>query len=167
VILDGRASFLSSQNYNMPNNREWAVLIWLGVLLVFMLRSKEQRALVGQPLRTALNPKLLVPLVFMLAYIALEVWLGARISLWCSELINDTVVWVLVALSLFINSAGATRRPHFFRNRIAATLGITEFLALFTNLFALNLIAEVFPLPVLVLLVGVGVLAERKPSIRA
>src|SRR6266571_1678103 len=134
----------------MPNNREWALLIWLGIFLLWALSRKDLRSSLGQVLRTASGPKLAIPLGGMLGYVALELWLGHRLSLWRTDLTTDIVTWVSVsALALFFKFGEASTTPHFFRRRIVATLGITEFLQFFTNLFVLNLIAELLVLPFL------------------
>src|SRR6266536_2885551 len=120
----------------MLNNREWAILIWLSIFIAWALSRRDVRSSVGDLLRTASSPKLLVPLAGMLGYVALEVWLGSKATLWRSNLVKDTIVWLIVsALALFINSSEAGRQPHFFRRRVAALLGITTFLEFFTNLF--------------------------------
>jgi hypothetical protein len=137
----------------MPNNREWAILIWLGVFLIWAVSRKDIRQSLGQVLRAAATPKILLPLAVMLGYIVLEAWLGSNVSLWRGDLTKDTIVWVIVsALVLFVNFSKASTEPHFFRRRVAATVGVTEFLAFFTNLFVLSLIAELFLQPFLALL---------------
>ena len=66
----------------MRDNREWALLIWLGVLLLWVLSRKDLRASLGQVFRTAANPKILIPLAGMIGYILLELWIGERLSLY-------------------------------------------------------------------------------------
>ena len=138
----------------MPDNREWALLIWLGVLLLWVLSRKDLRASLGQVFRTAANPKILIPLAGMIGYILLELWIGERLSLWHGDLTADTVVWVIVtAVVLFLNFDEASK-PHFFRRRSLETLGVTEFVQFFTNLFVLSLVAEIALQPFLALLGG-------------
>jgi hypothetical protein len=154
-------------NYNIPNNREWAILIWFGVFLAWALWKGKAGPNFVQLLRAALHAKLLMSFGLLLGYVALEDWLGSRLHLWRTELIKDTVIWLLVAIALLFRSAETTRQPYFFRKRVAATLGITEFLAFFTNLFVLSLFVEFFLQPLLFLIAGVGVVAEMQARTRS
>jgi hypothetical protein len=150
----------STQNYNVPNNREWAILIWIGAIFLLVVWKRDVRRNVSEFIRVVLSPKLLVPLVLMLAYIALEAWIGLKASLWTRDLIKDTVVWSTVALALFLRSAEVVKRPHFFRKRAAAAIGLTGLISFVTNLYVLGLVAEVLLQPLSVLLAGLAVVAE-------
>jgi hypothetical protein len=52
------------------NNREWATLIWLSVLLAFALTNADVRAAFGNFFRTLAAPILLKSLLLMAAYVA-------------------------------------------------------------------------------------------------
>lgn len=146
----------------MPNNREWAILIWLAIGLVWVLSKRDVRSGFSSLFRTLLHPKILVPLMSMLGYAALLVWIGSLLGAWRPALVKDTVVWFVVSgLALFMGLTDAAKQPHFFRNRVAATLGITAFLGFFTNLYVLPLAAELVIQLVLVLLIGLSVVGGR------
>jgi hypothetical protein len=137
----------------MLNNRELAILIWLGVGVLLVLTKKSFRSSIGQVLRAGAHPKILIPLIAMLGYALLEIWLGSKLALWNGSLTKDTVVWVVVsATALFFNFEHASEKQHFFRRRTAALLGITVFLEFFTNLFVLPLAGELALQPVVVTL---------------
>jgi hypothetical protein len=153
-------------NYNMPNNREWALLIWLGALLVWALWKASIGSNLVSLIRAALHPKILVPLIVMLGFIALEAWFGSILRLWRPELIKDTAIWLAVAVGLLLKSAAEVRRPHFFRSRLSATLGITEFLAFFTSLIVFGLIAEGFLQGFLFLLATLSAFASAQAQTR-
>ena len=44
-------------------------------------------------LRTLASPPLLLPLLGLLGWIALEIWAGAKLGLWNTGLVPNTVVW--------------------------------------------------------------------------
>ncbi len=135
----------------MPNNREWALLFWLGVFLVFVLSKRDIRFSFGKVFRAASSPGILVPFTGMVGYVVLEAWLGSKVSFWRPSLLKDTIVWFVVsALALFFNLNKATQEPHFFRRRAIEVFGITTFLEFFTNLFVLNLAAELLLQPVFI-----------------
>jgi hypothetical protein len=69
-------------NYLIPDNREAAALIWLAILFFAIASKKDLRASVGGIFRTAMHPKILLPIIVMCGYVALEVWLASKVSLW-------------------------------------------------------------------------------------
>ena len=86
----------------MPNNRQWAVLLWLGVLLGLALARPDLRSSVRGLVRTALDPVLLLPLAMMAAWVAGLGYAAAIVGLWESDLATDTAFWfVFAGLILF------------------------------------------------------------------
>ncbi len=81
----------------MPNNREWTLLIWIAIFLLWVLSRKDLRSIPGDIFRAAAHPKILVPFACMLSYITLELWIGHRFSLWHRDLATDVVTWVVVS----------------------------------------------------------------------
>jgi hypothetical protein len=151
------------------NNREWATLIWaVGIFLVLALVvRKEMRSNVGGILRTLLSPQLLLPLLVMVGYVVGEVWLGYKARLWRSDLIKDTLVWVIIsALALFFGYSQASKQPRFFRRRLVAAVSVPVFIEFFANLFVLNLVAELALQPFLILLAIFIAAAESDERLR-
>jgi len=70
-------------------------------------------------------------------------------------------------LALFFKSEEASKQAHFFRRRVTAALGITVFLEFFTNLFVLNLIAELLLQPFVAILAILAVVSERDERSRS
>jgi hypothetical protein len=138
----------------MPNNREWAILIWLLIALGLMLLNKDLRRNIGNLLTTFFKSRTLVLLVSaMLGYVALEIWVGAKLTLWNPGLATETVIWfVVTGLALFFKAKDASKQRHFYRNRVVAAFGIAVYLEFLTNLFVLSLVAELILQPFLVLL---------------
>ena len=104
----------------------------------------------------------------MFGYVALELWLGFKLSLLRSYLATAIAVWFVVsALVLFVNVDDAAKQPHFFRNRILASIGITELLQFLTNLFVLSLVAELLVYPVLAFWAMLAAFAATDDQYRA
>ncbi len=145
----------------MLNNREWATIIWFGILLLGGLSKRELRSSFGHVLRAVLSPAILFPLGGMLSYVVLEVWLGSKARLWRGDLTKDTVSWlILSALALFFNFEQASKQSHFFRRKVATAFGIAGFLEFLINMFTLNLIAELLLQPFIALLAMVSALGS-------
>ncbi len=146
----------------MPDNREWAILIWLGIAFLWFMSKEGRRADFEKILHTVLKPKILVMLGAMLSYVALEVWLGSKLSIWRSDMVKPTIIWlVLSGLALAFSFNKASEEPHFFRRTVIGALGITAFLEFFMNLSVLNLLGELILLPILVVLVGISVVTDE------
>ena len=101
------------------NNRELASLIWLIVAAAWVLSRRDLRARITSIFKGLANPLLLLPLLGMLGWIALEIWAGGKLALWNTGLISNTVVWTVgTALVLYFNVDKATEDPLFFsKNR--------------------------------------------------
>lgn len=152
----------------MPNNREWAMLAWLCIFMLWALSHRSVRSSLRRVLLTAWNAAILVPLGLMLCWIVVELWLGDRISLWSGDLTTDVVIWVGgSAIALFFKINEASQRPYFFRRRVLELLGITELIQFITELFAFSLIVELIFVPIVTILVMLSTFAAKKEPYRA
>jgi hypothetical protein len=98
------------------NSREWAGLIWLGILLVFGLTKPTVRTSLRDVLRSASSPKLAAVWAIYLAWIAGFVALAHRVGVWKTALTKDTVVWTVTAgLASIMTMTDASRPGHFGR----------------------------------------------------
>lgn len=151
----------------MLDNREWATLIWLAVLVVVVLSVKKARAGLRNPLRAFAKPRILIVVGLLIGYVAFEAWLGSLVSLWSWDLLKETVVWFIVTgFVLLLNISKVTKERHYLRNRIGAVVGISVFLEFLTNLFVLPLVAELLLQPFAGVVAVVGVVAARKAEHR-
>ncbi len=147
----------------MPNNREWAILLWLAVGLIWLLRGRKVRSDAFGLLKSFLTPKIFGPFLGLLGYITLEIWLASKTLLWDSSLTKDAIIWTITTgVVLFFNFAEASKRPQFFRRRLLTAFEIVVFLEVFTNLFVLSLPAELVLQPILVML---GLLSAAAPFV--
>ncbi|MEU4365440.1 hypothetical protein [Promicromonospora sp. NPDC023987] len=146
----------------MLDNREWATLILLAALLVVVLSIKSARSGLRDIILVFANLRILVLVGILVGYVAFEAWLGSLVSLWSWDLLKETIVWFLVTgFVLFLNVSDVTKDRRYFRNRIAAVVGISVFLEFLTNLFVLPLVAELLLQPFVAVVAIVGALAAR------
>lgn len=131
----------------MPNNREWATLIWTALVVLAFLSRPSLRRQAADVIRAA--KKLSLVFGIFLAYIAIELWIGYRWSLWDADLATDVVLWLMVsATALFAGFTKAAKVPHFFRNRILALIGVVEVLQFVTGLYVFSLPVELLVVPI-------------------
>jgi len=151
----------------MPDNRELASLFWLSVCLCWVLSNPELRSGLGGVLRSFLQPFICVSLLAMAGYMALEVWAGARLGIWNSELLNPTLLWaVLSGGVMFFESNKAARDSRFFRTVLADTVAIGVFVEFFMNMFVMSLLAELIVQPVIAATAILRAVAGNKPENR-
>ena len=147
------------------NNRELATLIWLAVATVWILSHRNLRSGVAGIFKTLAHPMLLLPLLGMLGWIALEIWAGWKLALWNSGLISNTAVWTVgTALVLYFNVNKAVEDPRFFRKTATGTLKASVFVEFFINLFVFGLLAELILQFVLTVLVMLDAVSGQKPE---
>lgn len=152
----------------MPNNREWAIFIWLAIAIVALLFQRDLRSSAGQLVRLVVEPKMLVLTGFMLSWVGLEVWAAGRWSLWTRALATDTVIWFFTTgLLLFGNYQDAAAGRSFFSRKAIQTVSATALIQGYVTLVILNLPLEFFLQPVFFLLGAISVLVATKKDYEA
>jgi hypothetical protein len=147
----------------MPNARQTATLIWLGVVLIFMLCRRDLRASLAGIVRTALGGKVATPILVMAIWIAGEVFIGRKLSWWDTTMVTSTVFWsVGTGILLLMNAATEPGREGFFRRNLLGTVRVAAFLSVFMNLAVLRLPFEIALQPFIFLLVGVSAVTGPK-----
>jgi hypothetical protein len=150
------------------NNREWAALFWLIAALIWALSNQDIRRSAAAAARTALHPKISIPLILMLVYVGAMVYEGWRLRVWRAGLVKDTIIWFVgSALVLFVNLSKASQERHFYLRTALRTLQITVLIEFFINLFVLSFWAELLLQPLVVLLVLVSSVADRDRQYRS
>jgi hypothetical protein len=151
----------------MPDNRELAALLWLSVFLCWVLAKSELRSGLGGVFRSFFHPFICVSLLAMAGYMALEVWAGAHLGIWSSELLKPTLLWaVLSGGVMFFESNKAARDSRFFRTVLAETAAIGVFVEFFMNVFVMSLVTELIVQPVIAALAILRAVAGNKPENR-
>lgn len=145
------------------NNREWASLFWLAVVVIFMVVDADRRSSVAGVLRAAMQRKVLLTFVAFGSWVWLEVQVGARVGWWSPALLKDTFIWTATAgVALLFGFDKALKEGAFFRRAGTAAIKATLFVEAFINLYVLPLLFELVLQPVLVLLVGFGIVARKE-----
>ncbi|MEX1007050.1 MAG: hypothetical protein WD271_04305 [Acidimicrobiia bacterium] len=99
------------------------------------------------------TPKISVPLVLMVAYVAAVVFGLYAALLWDWSLFSETLFWFVgTALVLFARYDHVVEDPHFFRHTMLGALSLTVIVEFLTNLSSFSLPVEFLLVPLLVLL---------------
>ncbi|GFP27805.1 hypothetical protein HKBW3S43_00953 [Candidatus Hakubella thermalkaliphila] len=153
----------------MPNERQLATLIWLGVFALLILLHPKGRAGVRNIAARVANLKIIIPIVALLVYLGVLVFVGWRVKWWTIDLTTDTVFWFFgSALVLLFNIDRVSKTERFFRQVVLGTVGVTALTEFFVNdLFVFSLPVELLLMPVLSVLVMISVLAGHEPRFRS
>ncbi len=121
----------------------------------------------GAVVRAATQPKILIPLLFTMAYVAALASGGWRAGVWYPSMIKATVVWfVSSGFALFFNLNSVLGQPTFFRRKVLSLLAPSVFVEYLLNFFAFSFFAELILQPVLAVLVMLSIVASKDPQYR-
>lgn len=146
----------------MPSNREWASVIWLGVLVAVALSKSDFRSMTSSVLRIAVQPIIVEAVLILLAYVATLITFGWLFDWWTPELTTDTVVWILgPAFGLLFGITDALSRPNFFRTGARRVFGWVAGVEFFLRLAVFSLWIELIIQPLVFFLVAISLVASR------
>jgi hypothetical protein len=153
-------------NLNILNNREWAIAIWLLVLLCFVFYKKEISRPLGGALKMLFSGTIGLSILGMLIYICAAVWLLYKVGFWNTSMMKDTIVWtVTIAVIILANSmTKAVKEDNYFKHIIVETIKITILIEFLVNLYVFNFWIEFFLVPVSALIGGMIAVATHKPE---
>lgn len=146
----------------MPDNRQWAALVWLLIFAAFVLAWRDSRYMAAGLLRKFCSPKILVPVLVFAGYCAGVIAAGAALGGWTPGLATDTVVWFGGALVLLFRATEVAGKRQFIRHSLVEPLRIAALIVFFVGLFPLALWAELLLLPTAVLAVTLSVVAAGR-----
>ena len=145
------------------DNREIAVAFWLAVIFIWSLTKKDVRSSFSALLKTLFTWRIILPLMGMLAYIALCVALLARANLWHWSNLKDTLLWTIgSAFGLFLRSNEAGGDEKFFRSAVYENLKFVAMLEFVVNMYTFPLGVEIVFVPLVALMVLINEYAKRK-----
>ena len=155
----------------MLNNRELAALILVSIAILWGLSKTSVRKSFGGVVKAFLQLQILLPLVAMLAWVGLEIWVGARLAFWNTALAKGTILWTLGSAGVLLFNCAQIDSDgggvHFFRRTILTTVGWAAVVDFFVNLYVMSLPAElVFQIVVAVTVMLVAV-AGQKPEYKS
>lgn len=147
----------------MPNNRQWAFIVWIAVLVVWAVARRSTRSSLGSVLSAVASPKVLASLAVLAGWVAGLVYLASQVRLWDTDRTTDTIFWFLTTgLVLFGNFGHVSKERHFLRRKAVATLEISSVVEVLSEVFVLNFVSELFLLPVLAMLGGMSAVAAQR-----
>lgn len=155
----------ASDTGGMPNSRQWALLIWIGVGLIFALTQPGARRNLRDFWRALGHLGLLGTLVGYLGVIGLAIWGAQRVGLWNTSLVADSVIWLFISgWALFGGFDEVGSRPGFFVTHVRHVIGFSLLAEFVVDIAVLPFWAELALVPFLFFLGAMLALAGRDPE---
>ncbi len=146
----------------MPNNRQWALLIWIGIGLIGALTQPGLRRSLGAIVRSLLHPRLLWTIIGYLGVAVLAIWGADLIELWSSTLISDTVTWLFISgAALYATFVDVESEPDFFISHVRQIIGLSLIAEFVLEVGVLPFVVEFSLVPLFVLIGGLRALSGR------
>jgi hypothetical protein len=144
------------------DNREIAILIWLGVLIIWALSQKRIRKSIKPLLRSFTQKKIFISTTLMLLYITAIIYFFSQINFWDVSLLFDTIIWIIgVAFATYIN-INHIRDEGFLRKVIFDNIKFAVIVEFVTNLYVFDLFIELILVPIMVFLIlALGVTSTK------
>ncbi len=149
------------------NNREIAMGIWLGGLLILGVTKSGFRTALGGVLRAFFQRQILTMFSVMVGYIFLVVLTLNHIGLWEARQTKDTIIWaVVVGGASMFRLMSIARDSSFFVETIKDNLKLIVFIEFVVSVFVFSLPIELVIVPISTFLALLLVFAERDPKHR-
>lgn len=147
------------------NSREWASLLWLGVIAIVVLWKLDIRSNLIGVLKIITNPKVASAFIFYFVWILILICVVNRIGIWRAMLTKDTLLWSTTAgLALLLTSAETPNLAYFWRTFRKAVNGIV-ILEYLVNTATFSIWIEFFVLQPLLFIALVLPSMAKLPSI--
>ena len=141
---------------NIFSDRELSVIIWLGVVAIFVLysstKSKEIRQSFFNLIKAFFQRKLIGYQVLMLGYIAGQIYLLYQVGFWHEGMLGSTLIWLIAPyIALFKDVTGDWRNPDFLKEKIKKLVTHTAILEYIIGLKSFPFIVELIITPMFAL----------------
>jgi len=136
--------------------------------LALALSRSSTRASAANVVRAALNKKVLIPFLLMVAWVGLEVRFATKIVHWNADLSKGAVVWFITAGALLFGGfSEASESPRFFHDKAVETLAWPALIEFYLELYHLPILAEILLQPFVAVLVVVPIVAAGDKKLRS
>lgn len=147
------------------NDREIALLIWLGVAVIACIIHPGIRPGIIGVLKAFGRRQILVVIGLLYVFLGLMVWLLSAVCLWHWDQLKTTLVWsMVVGIASLMQINKIEDQPHFFRDWIRDSLKVVAIVEFVVTFYAFPLWAELILQPLLLVIVGTLAVGKRDPK---
>jgi len=145
--------------------REWATVFYVSVLMLLGFVLPSWRAVVAPVLDAFFHWKIQATVFALLAWMALVLYVGHLVGAWNTDLLKDTIAWLLVSgLSTLFSTIEAPKKDRFFRSTALSAISFGVVMQFLLNLHTFNILVELLLQPFVVFLILLSAVAHTKPD---
>ncbi len=149
----------------MFNNRELALLIWLGGGLLLVAGVPKLRRAVAPVVKAGLVRKLVALFAAVVIWTSASTWILSRLSVWTTAQFSELFFWFFgPALVLLFRMDEPIKKPHYVRRTLWRLLEWSTVIAFLGNLFTFGIVIELLLVPLFVFLGFLQAAASQKPE---
>lgn len=147
------------------NGREMAVLVWSGIVLLWMLTRPTMRPPMWNLVKSIFQPLIIGTLVGLAAWVASCAWAAEQFGIWETRLVNETVLWFLATgLVLWFSLPRVTEEDRFFRKAVQRVIAFGLLGEVFINLVVLPFGIELFLVPLITVVIALEAFVSGQPE---
>lgn len=146
---------------NILNNREFALLIWLGIFLVWGLAKNSLREAFFNIIKGLFERKIIAVWLSMLIYISVIVLSLFKISLWDVSQFKNTMIWTLTVGFASLFDATSKEKINYFKKALKDIFKFTAIIEFIIGLYTFNIFIELLLVPAGFLIAGMLAFSER------
>lgn len=141
------------------DNREYASIILIGLLAIYLLAKGKLLSVIksfADVAKLALNPKILVPALILVAYSLLLIYGAFVCGFWNADILLDTILEVaFVGLPSMLVASRATSVTSIKNELIVPEVGFGALASFYINLVCFSILVEIV-LQLVILFLGIG-----------
>ncbi len=161
ILLDDDACFDESWSMIELNSREWAILIWLALLIAYSFAKPQIRGSAMGVVRSFFQWKLQASIIAAALWSAGCVWLLWRLGLWQWDNLKTTIVWgVTFMFVTLVDAATSKDGIKTLRELGRQAITVAVVVGFIAEFYTMPLWAELLLVPALVMLGGMIAMAE-------
>jgi hypothetical protein len=143
--------------------REQAMIVWIVIFVIWSFFQKNLHKSFHGLLQAFFQKKIFIAFILMLIYVGLVLYLLSQAHLWNTDLLKDTIFWVIgTAFVLFFSLNRAVEDKGYFKKIISDNLKFILILTFLINFFTFSMVVELILLPILILVAAMSAYAEIK-----
>lgn len=136
---------------NIFSNRELSVLLWAGLLFIYVCRAKSVRISIIDVIKAFFAKKVILVFLLTIVVISIICWMLAKVNLWDYSLLKDTIIYSAFTISTIVKVVD-DRINYKFSQIVTEHISVMAVLVTIVDFYSFNLIIELILVPILIYL---------------
>ena len=148
---------------NILSSREWATIIWLLILLIYVLKNEKTKDSFLDVIKILFGKNLIKIWLVTSLYVFIITFLFSKTIIWDNLYIKDIIVWFITSGIIFcFNAASKEADEQYIWKVLKDNLKFTIVMEFIYSTFTFSFCVELLIIPIITILAMVDAYAERK-----